>query len=141
MTDQNLKVLTLVSLRGMECRGNLGGVVVECLFPLHLPSAEIASLRSQRQGSLRLLRRARKDRGSLRLLRCARKDSPLCVVARHSPFCLCEARSAAAISHNSLYKSRHCLFILLIKSTFFCLEPALICFSLEIALSASSNTS
>ena len=35
--------------------------------------------------------------------------------------------------YNSSYKSRHSLFILLIKSIFFCLEPPLICFSLEIA--------
>ena len=58
---------------------------------------------------------------------------------RPLPFCHCERD--AAIPHNSSYKSRHPWFIPLIKSIFFCLEPALICFSLKMAFSISSNTS
>jgi len=47
-----------LSLRGTECRGNLGGALGECFVSHSPPSTEIASLRSQRQnGFSRLLRR------------------------------------------------------------------------------------
>jgi len=49
--------------------------------------------------------------------------------------------SAARQSHNSSYRSRHSLFIPLTNSIFPCLEPAFSCFSLEIALCISSQTS
>ena len=56
--------------------------------------------------------------------------------------CHCEPRFVGARqSHSSSYKSRHSLFILLINWTFFCLEPAFICFSLRMAFSISSKTS
>ena len=54
-------------------------------------------------------------------------------------YCHCEPK--AWQSHNPSYRSRHSLFIPLTSSTFFCLGPAFSCFSLEIALCASSQTS
>ena len=50
-------------------------------------------------------------------------------------------KEAAAISHNSSYKSRHSLFIEFINSILFCLEPAFICFSLRMAPSISLHIS
>jgi len=55
--------------------------------------------------------------------------------------CHCERPKGAKQSHNSLDKSSQEGLILAIKSIFFCLEPAFICFSLAIALSISSKTS
>jgi len=44
-------------------------------------------------------------------------------------------------SHISSYKSRQDIFMLFTSSFFLCLDPAFICFSLVIALYASSHTS
>ena len=57
-----------------------------------------------------------------------------------SPNCHCE-RSEAISSHKSSYRSFHPGFMLFTKSSFFALEPPLICFSLKMALSISEVTS
>jgi hypothetical protein len=100
---------------------------------------------------LRLLRPCapRNDRdNSLPVIASEAKQSPnsrtkdfgcCCASVLQTKQCHCER--SEAISHNSSYKSRHSLFMLLIKLTFFCLEPPLICFSLKMAFSMSSNTS
>jgi len=49
--------------------------------------------------------------------------------------------SVAWQSHNSSYRSRHSLLTPLTNSIFLCLEPAFSCFSLEMALCISSQTS
>jgi len=66
------------------------------------------------------------------------------LLAKTGEKCHCEESRQGGTtwqSHSSSYRSCHCGFMPLIRSSFFCLDPALSCFSLRIAPSASSQTS
>jgi len=116
----------------------------DCFASLAKTSREIASLRSQRQAE-RLLpaypayRQAGGRQASLLLLISSVKNRRFFQRQKAErllrPLSLREAteRSDEAISYYFPAKSLHSGFMLLIKSIFFFLEPALICFSLIIA--------
>jgi hypothetical protein len=98
------------------------GLIPAGIVPTEIASAEFVSLAKTEGG---------------RLLATAEGVS----LPAHIFYCYCEHLKGAWQSHNSSYRSRHSLFVLLINRTFFCLEPAFICFSLKMAFSMSSKTS
>jgi len=95
-------------------------------------SIVIASRRRGNLGGVRLLRRPSSDG-------LPRNDKEVCHCGELKP--RAQRRGQARQSHNSSYRSRHSLFMPLTNSTFLCLGPAFSCFSLEIALCTSSQTS
>ena len=71
-----------------------------------------------------------------------RHNRGISLLATTKKECLCErGECRARQSQSSSYRSCHSLFILLISWTFFCLEPAFICFSLRMAFCMSSRIS